>query len=57
MRRCLYFVLSSEMQPVDLNQGKFKMDPAAWTSSVDQVHGPGPSNYGPGPYTPYFYYL
>ena len=28
--------------------------PGTWTPSVDQVHEPGPSNYGPGACTPYF---
>ena len=31
-------------------RGKYK----TWTPSMDWVHGPGPSKYGPGPWTPYF---
>ena len=32
--------------------GKYKTwTPGPWTPSVDPVHGPGPSKYGPGPWT------
>ena len=34
-------------------KGKYK----TWTPSLDRVHGPGPSKYGPGPWNPYFYKL
>ena len=27
--------------------------PGPWSPSVEQVHGPGPSKYGPGPWTPF----
>ena len=30
-------------------RGKYK----TWNPSVDPVHGPGPSKYGPGPWTPF----
>ena len=34
-------------------EGKYKTwTPGPWTPSVDRVHGPGPSKYGPGPCTP-----
>ena len=32
--------------------GKYKTwTPGPWILSVDPVHGPGPSKYGPGPWT------
>ena len=49
--------LEKKYQPFSL-AGKYKTwTPGPWTSSVDPVHGPGPSKYGPGPWTPYFYKL
>ena len=27
--------------------------PPPWTGSIDRVHGPGPSKYGQGPWTPF----
>ena len=40
-----------------VKSGKYKTwTLGPWTPSMDRVHGPGPSKYGPGPWTPYFYY-
>ena len=36
------------------NVGKYKTwTPGPWTPSVDPGHGPGPSKYGPSPWTPF----
>ena len=52
LRFYFVYVLASIRRKFEI-WGKYK----TWTPSVDPVHGPGPSKYGPGPWTPYFYNL